>query len=33
MKRHLGNILEDQFDDSGYVPRIRNAPSLKTRED
>ena len=32
MKRHLGNILEDQFDDSGYVPRIRNAPSLKTRK-
>jgi RIO kinase 1 len=32
MKRHLGNRLEDQFDDGGYVPRIRNAPSLKTRK-
>ena len=32
MKRHLGSKLEDQFDDSGYVPRIRNAPSLKTRK-
>ncbi len=32
MKRHLGNRLEDQFDEGGYVPRIRNAPSLKTRK-
>ena len=32
MKRHLGNKLDEQFDEGGFVPRIRNAPSLKTRK-
>jgi RIO kinase 1 len=32
MKPHLENTFEDQFDEIGSVPRIRNAPSLKTRK-
>ena len=32
MKRHLENKLEEEIDEEGYAPRIRNAPSLKTRK-
>jgi RIO kinase 1 len=32
MKRHLGNQLEDQFEDEGYVPRIRNVQQLKLQK-
>ena len=32
MKHHLGNQLEDQFDDEGYVPRIRNVQQLKLQK-